>query len=172
MAGINKVIVLGRVGKDPVIRSLQSGDKVANLSMATSEEWKDKATGEKKEKTEWHSVTVWGPLANVVEQYVKKGDMLYVQGKLQTRKWQDQSGNDRYTTEVVLQGFGAELQLLGSKGGGASQGDGETRAGNVAGGNAGNSGGNGYAAAKGNGTNGAGRPPATQTSFIDDEIPF
>lgn len=115
MSSINKTILLGRVGKDPDIRRTQSGDAIANFSIATSERWKDKNTGERKEKTDWHNCVAFGPLAGIVEQYVKKGSQLYVEGKLQTRKWQDQSGNDRYSTEVVLQGFGAQLVMLDGK---------------------------------------------------------
>jgi len=115
MSSINKTILLGRVGKDPEVRAMNSGDKVANFSIATSESWKDKATGEKKEKTEWHNIVVWGGLVSIVENYVKKGSRIYVEGKSCTRKWQDASGVDKYTTEVVLQGFGAQLVLLDSK---------------------------------------------------------
>lgn len=127
MASVNKVTLLGNVGADPEIRSMQSGARVANLRIATSETWKDKQTGEKKERTEWHSVVVWNDgLVGVIERYVKKGTKLYVEGQLQTRKWQDQSGNDRYSTEVVLQGFGGSLVLLGGndnrQGGGSSGG--------------------------------------------------
>lgn len=113
---INKVILIGNVGSDPEIRSMQSGDKVANLSLATSERWTDKQTGDKREKTEWHRVVVFGPLVNVVENYVKKGSKLWIEGKLQTRKWTDQSGQDKWTTEVVLQGYNANLTMLDSKG--------------------------------------------------------
>ena len=112
---INKVILIGNVGKDPECRSMQNGDKVANLSIATSETWKDKATGERKERTEWHRVTVFGKLAGVVEAYVRKGSKVYVSGSLQTRKWTDQSGAEKYSTEVVLQGFGGELVMLDGK---------------------------------------------------------
>lgn len=124
MPGINQVTILGNVGKDPEIRSMNSGDKVANFSIATSEKWKDKSSGEDKEKTDWHNIVVWGPLVNVIEKYVHKGSKIYVQGKLQTRKWQDQSGADRYSTEVVLQGFNARLELLDGK-----RSDGEARGG-------------------------------------------
>ena len=116
MSSINKVILIGNVGKDPDIRSTQSGSKIANLSLATSESWKDKQTGERQERTEWHRVVVFGEgLVRVIENYVKKGSKLYVEGQLQTRKWQDQSGNDRYSTEVVLQGYGGTITLLDSK---------------------------------------------------------
>lgn len=109
---VNKVILIGNCGKDPEIRAMQNGGKVANVSIATSESWKDKATGEKKEKTEWHRIVVFGPLADIVERYVKKGSKIYVSGALQTRKWTDAGGIEKYSTEVVLQGFGAELTLL------------------------------------------------------------
>lgn len=118
---VNKVILIGNVGKDPEIRTLQNGGKVANLSIATSESWKDKSTGEKKEKTEWHRVVVFGPLAEIVEKYVKKGSKIYVSGSLQTRKWTDKDGVEKYSTEVVLQGFGGELTLLDSRKGGDDQ---------------------------------------------------
>lgn len=113
MSSINKVILVGNVGKDPEIRSTQSGSKIANLSLATSERWKDKQTGERREKTEWHRVVVFSDgLVRVIENYVKKGSKLYVEGQLQTRKWQDQSGNDRYSTEIVLQAYGGTITLL------------------------------------------------------------
>lgn len=113
---VNKVIILGRVGKDPEIRSMQSGSEIANLTVATSERWKDKNTGEQKEKTEWTNVVVFSSgLVNVIKKYVKKGSQIYVEGQLQTRKWQDKEGKDRYSTEVVLQGFNASLVLLGGK---------------------------------------------------------
>lgn len=122
MAGVNKCLLVGRVGKDPEIRSMQSGDKVASFSLATSETWKDRQTGEKKEKVEWHNVAVFNEnLVRIVEQYVHKGDMVYVEGALQTRKWQDRDGNDRYTTEIVLQKFRGEIALLGGKQGGGER---------------------------------------------------
>lgn len=118
MAGsVNKVTLIGNVGKDPECRAMQNGTKVANLSVATSESWKDKASGEKKERTEWHRVVVFGPLAEIVERYVSKGSKVYLCGSLQTRKWADKDGVEKYSTEVVLQGFGAELVLLDGKGG-------------------------------------------------------
>lgn len=112
--GVNKVILLGNVGQDPEVRTMANGESVANVTIATSEVWNDKQTGEKKEQTEWHRVTFWRKSAEIIAQYVKKGDRLYVEGKLQTRKWQDQSGADRYTTEVVADDF----QLMGSPQGG------------------------------------------------------
>lgn len=117
---INKVILVGNVGNDPEIRAMQNGDEVANFSLATSERWKDKNSGEKKEKTEWHRVVAWGNLATVVKNYVKKGSKLYIEGKLQTRKWTDQSGVEKYSTEIILQGFNATLQMLDSRAGDSS----------------------------------------------------
>ena len=118
MQSLNKVNLIGALGADPEIRSFASGGKVANLRLATSETWKDKSTGERKEKTEWHSVAIFSEgLVGVVERYLKKGSKVFVEGKLQTRKWQDQSGNDRYTTEVVIQGMGGSLIMLDSAGG-------------------------------------------------------
>ena len=120
MAGsVNKVILVGNLGKDPEVRRLNSGDQVVNFSLATSETWRDKTSGERKEKTEWHNVVIFNEnLGKVVEQYCKKGSKVYVEGQLQTRKWQDQDGADRYTTEIVLQRFRGELTLLDSRGGG------------------------------------------------------
>ena len=120
MAGsVNKVILIGNLGKDPEIRRTQDGRPIANLSVATSESWRDKATGERKEKTEWHRVVIFSePLCKIVEQYLKKGSKVYLEGALQTRKWQDQSGQDRYSTEVVLQGFNSQLTMLDKAGGG------------------------------------------------------
>jgi single-strand DNA-binding protein len=122
MAGsLNKVILIGNLGKDPEVRRLGSGDPVVNLRIATSENWRDKQTGERKEKTEWHQVVIFNEqIAKVAEQYLKKGMKVYVEGQLQTRKWQDQTGADKYTTEIVLQKFRGELQMLDGKGGGSS----------------------------------------------------
>ncbi|WP_375649878.1 single-stranded DNA-binding protein [Bartonella sp. OT172YNZD] len=129
MAGsLNKVILIGNLGADPEIRRLNSGDQVANLRIATSESWRDRNTNERKERTEWHNIVIFNEnLVKVAEQYLKKGSKIYIEGQLQTRKWQDQNGNDRYTTEVVLQKYRGELQMLdgrGAAGGeqGASQG--------------------------------------------------
>ena len=117
MAGsVNRVILLGNLGKDPDIRSMQSGSKVASFSLATSKRWKDRATQEQKEKTSWHNIVIFGDgLIDIVEKYVKKGSKIYVEGELQTRKYQDKDGNDRYTTEVVLQPFNSNLTLLDSR---------------------------------------------------------
>lgn len=155
---LNRCEFIGNVGRDPEIRTFQSGDKVANLSLAVSEKWKDKSTGERREKTTWVPVAVFGPLANVVEQYVSKGSKLYVAGQFETRKWQDQSGADRYMTEIVLRGYGAALVMLDSaSGGGRSGGDSGGRD-------------DGYGSPKGGddgGYGGVGGGPD-----LDDEIPF
>ena len=128
MAGsLNKVQIIGNLGRDPEVRSFQNGGKVCNLNIATSETWKDKNTGERREKTEWHSVAIFQEgLVRIAEQYLKKGSTVYIEGKLQTRKWQDQSGVDKYSTEIVLQGFDGVLTMLGGKseGGGQSSGGG------------------------------------------------
>ncbi|WP_375610439.1 MULTISPECIES: single-stranded DNA-binding protein [unclassified Bartonella] len=118
MAGsLNKVILIGNLGADPEIRRLNSGDQVANLRIATSESWRDRNTNERKERTEWHSIVIFNEnLVKVAEQYLKKGSKIYIEGQLQTRKWQDQNGNDRYTTEVVLQKYRGELQMLDGRG--------------------------------------------------------
>ncbi len=126
MAGsVNKVILVGNLGKDPEIRRTQDGRPIANLSVATSESWRDKATGERKEKTEWHRVVIFNEgLCRVAEQYLKKGSKVYLEGQLQTRKWQDKDGNDKYSTEVVLQNFNSNLTMLDTRGsGGASSSD-------------------------------------------------
>jgi single-strand DNA-binding protein len=127
MAGsVNKVILVGNLGRDPEIRSFQNGGRVANLSLATSENWKDRATGERKEKTEWHRVAIFNDrLVDVVEKYLKKGSKVYIEGQLETRKWTDQSGAERYTTEVVLRQFRGELTMLDGRGGGAGAGGGD-----------------------------------------------
>jgi len=116
VGSVNKVILLGNLGRDPEIRSMQSGSKMASFSIATSKRWKDKNTQEQKEKTSWHNIVVFGDgLVDIVEKYVKKGSKIYVEGELQTRKWQDQDGNDRYSTEVILQGYNCNLTLLDSR---------------------------------------------------------
>ncbi len=120
---VNKVILVGNLGSDPEIRRLQSGEPVANLRIATSESWRDRQSGERKDKTEWHSIVIFNEnLAKVAEQYLKKGAKVYVEGQLQTRKWTDQQGNDKYTTEIVLQKFRGELQMLDSRGEGQQSG--------------------------------------------------
>ena len=121
MSGINKAIVLGHLGKDPEVRFMPSGEAVANLTIATSESWKDKQTGEQKEKTEWHKVSIFGKLAEIAGEYLKKGSKVYVEGSLQTRKWTNQQGQDQYSTEIVLQGFGSKMEMLDGKPQGAQQ---------------------------------------------------
>ena len=119
--GVNKVILVGNLGGDPEVKYMPSGGAVANLTLATSESWKDKVTGEQKEKTEWHRISIFGKLAEVAGEYLRKGSQIYIEGQLQTRKWQDQNGQDRYSTEVVVQGFNGVMQMLGSR----SQSDGQ-----------------------------------------------
>ena len=125
MAGsVNKVILIGNLGADPEVRLSQDGKKIVNMRLATSESWKDRQTGERRERTEWHRVVCFSDgLSGIIEQYVKKGSKIYVEGQLRTRKWQDQSGQDRYSTEVVLRPFRSELTMLDSKGAGAPAGD-------------------------------------------------
>ncbi|HBN6205685.1 TPA: single-stranded DNA-binding protein [Vibrio parahaemolyticus] len=113
--GVNKVILVGNLGSDPEIRYMPNGNAVATLTIATSETWRDKGTGEQREKTEWHRVVIFGALAKVAENYLRKGSQVYIEGQLQTRKWQDQSGQDRFTTEVVVQGYSAVMQMLGGQ---------------------------------------------------------
>lgn len=121
---VNKVILVGNLGRDPEVRRLPSGEPVVNMRIATSETWRDKQSGERRERTEWHNVVIFNEqLARVAEQYLKKGSKVYVEGQLQTRKWQDQSGQDKYTTEVVLQRFRGELTMLDTRGGGEGQSD-------------------------------------------------
>jgi single-strand DNA-binding protein len=174
MAGsVNKVILVGNLGADPEIRNLPSGGKVVNLSVATSENWKDKNTGERREKTEWHRVVIFSEgLARVAESYLKKGSKVYLEGQLQTRKWQDQSGADKYSTEIVLQGFNSNLTLLDGRGDGEGAGDG----GGFRGADNG-----GFRGARDNGGNsgnagGGQRPkpsaPAFEPGGMDDDIPF
>lgn len=147
MAGsVNKVIIVGNLGRDPEVRTFQNGGKVVNLRIATSETWRDKQSGERKERTEWHSVAIMNePLAKIADQYLKKGSTVYIEGQLETRKWQDQSGQDRYSTEIVLRPFSGTLTLLGGRGdgGGRDQG-GEQKQGSQQG----------------------------QSGDVDDEIPF
>ena len=183
MAGsVNKVILVGNVGKDPEIRRTQDGRPIANLSLATSESWRDKTTGEKKEKTEWHRVVIFSePLCKIVEQYVKKGSKLYVEGALQTRKWTDQSGVEKYSTEVVIQGFNGLLTMLdGASGGrGASSGmqesGGDYDSGGFGSGSGSGSGGSGYSEPAPKRVTKTGGGAAAKGGFdkaLDDEIPF
>ncbi len=167
MAGsVNKVILVGNLGRDPEVRSFQNGGKVCNLRIATSETWKDRNTGERREKTEWHSVAIFQEgLVRVAEQYLRKGSKVYIEGQLQTRKWQDQSGADRYSTEVVLQGFGGTLVMLDgrSEGGGGNYGGG-----------GGQGGGGGYPDDRFGGGQGGGNQGGGfgGSKDMDDEIPF
>lgn len=173
MAGsVNKVILIGNLGRDPEVRSFQNGGKVCNLRIATSETWKDRNTGERREKTEWHSVAIFQEgLVRVAEQYLKKGSKVYIEGQLQTRKWQDQSGNDRYSTEVVLQGFGGTLTMLDGPGGGSGGGGGGGYGGGGAGGYGG--GGNDYGGGYDSGPSSSGGGGGGGGSRdLDDEIPF
>lgn len=121
MAGVNKVIILGNLGKDPEVRFMPNGGAVANLTIATSEKWKDKQTGEAKEKSEWHRVVMFGKIAEIAGEYLKKGSKVYIEGSLQTRKWQNQQGQDQYTTEIVVQGFNGTMQMLDGKAQGTQQ---------------------------------------------------
>jgi single-strand DNA-binding protein len=177
MAGsVNKVIIVGNLGRDPEVRQFQNGGKVCNLRIATSETWKDRNTGERRERTEWHSVAVFSEgLVRVCEQYLRKGSKVYIVGKLQTRKWQDQSGQDRYSTEVVLQGFDATLVMLdGRSGGGGDYGGGQGGGGNYGGGYGGGDQG-GYGGGYGNdqgGSFGGGQGGGAPSRDLDDEIPF
>ncbi len=186
MAGsVNKVILVGNVGKDPEIRRTQDGRPIANLSIATSESWRDKATGEKKEKTEWHRVVIFSePLCKVVEQYVKKGAKLYIEGALQTRKWTDKDGVEKYSTEVVLQGYGGSLTMLDGAGGGRGasggmgmqeSGGGDYDSGGGFGSGGGSGSGGGYSEPAPKRVTKTGGGAAAKGGFdkaLDDEIPF
>lgn len=165
MAGsVNKVILIGNLGADPEIRHTQDGRPIANLRVATTDSWRDKATGERRERTEWHRVVIFNEgLARIAEQYLKKGSKVYLEGQLQTRKWQDQSGNDRYSTEVVLQGFNAQLTMLDSR---TSAGSGEGRDSDNRG--SGDFGRSGPLGGRGSGGGSAG----SFDKELDDEIPF
>ena len=178
MAGsVNKVIIVGNLGRDPEVRSFPNGGKVVNLRIATSETWRDKQSGERKERTEWHSVAIFNEnLAKIAEQYLRKGSTVYIEGQLETRKWQDQSGADRYTTEIVLRQFRGELTLLGGRDGGGAGGGGgggyEDRGGydnygSQGGGSSAGSGGGRSGGGYGGGSGGGAPRPD-----LDDEIPF
>ncbi len=151
--GINKVIIVGNVGGDPETRYMPSGSAVTNLTIATNESWKDKQTGEQKERTEWHRVAMFNRLAEIAAEYLRKGSQVYIEGKLRTRKWQDKSGNDRYTTEIIAD----EMQMLGGRGGsggGGNFGDGKQGGG------------------QGGGQGGTNAPPQPGPDDFDDDIPF
>ena len=165
---LNKVMLIGNLGADPEIRSFQNGGKVANLRIATSETWKDRSTGERQERTEWHTVAIFSEgLINVVENYLKKGSKVYVEGQLQTRKWQDQQGNDRYSTEVVLRGYNGTLTMLDGAGGGG--GGNRSSGGGYGGGQSGGGFGGGNQGG-GSGVQGAGG--GSNYDDLDDDIPF
>ena len=193
MAGsVNKVILVGNLGRDPESRSFQNGGKVVNLRIATSESWKDRNTGERKEKTEWHSVAIFNEgLANVAERFLRKGSKVYIEGQLQTRKWQDQNGQDKYSTEIVLQGFNSVLTMLdgpnggqgGGGGGGRSGGGNDWGGGDVfGGGSSGSYGGGGSRGGSSGGASGGGRggfgggqsggPGGGFADDLDDDVPF
>ncbi len=167
MAGsVNKVILVGNLGRDPEIRSLNNGDRVANLRIATSETWRDKATGERKEKTEWHSVVIFNDnIVKVAENYLKKGSTVYVEGSLQTRKWTDQQGVEKYSTEIVIQRFNGQLTMLGGRS--DSQGGGGDRGGYGGGGGRDDDYSSGFS------TGGANKPSGPKESYdLNDDIPF
>ncbi|WP_431300021.1 single-stranded DNA-binding protein [Tabrizicola sp. BL-A-41-H6] len=179
MAGsVNKVIIVGNLGRDPEVRSFPNGGKVVNLRIATSETWRDKASGERKERTEWHSVAIFNePLGKIAEQYLKKGSTVYIEGQLETRKWQDQSGADRYTTEIVVRPYRGELTLLGGRDGGSGGGGGGGGYDDRSGGGyddygSGQGGGSGGGSAGGSGGGRGGSAPSGGRSDMDDEIPF
>lgn len=161
MAGsVNKVILIGNLGRDPEVRTFQNGGKVCNLRIATSETWKDRSSGERRERTEWHSVAIFNEnLARLAEQYLRKGSKVYIEGKLETRKWQDQSGQDRYSTEVVLRPYAGELTFL------------DSREGSGGGGQTGGSSGGGYGGYESGPSDMGGGGPAPSRD-MDDEIPF
>ena len=178
---VNKVILVGNLGRDPEVRTTSNGSKVVQLSIATSERWRDRATGEQREKTEWHRVVIFNErLADVAERYLQRGRQVYIEGQLQTRKWQDQEGNDKYTTEVVLGQYRGELQMIGSRGDGGGGGGGGDFGGS-GGGSGGGFGGSGDSGGGGGGSFGGGSSGGT-SSFgdggsggggdFDDDIPF
>lgn len=160
--GLNQCQFIGNLGADPDSRTFSNGGEVTNIRIAVSESWKDRTSGEKKERTEWVSVAIFGPLAGIAKQYLRKGSKVFVSGRMQTRKWQDQSGNDRYTTEIVLQGPQAIMQMLSAKEGGASGGSGYDRGGGDDFGRGGYSG----------GMSGTRPQPAAFDTDLDDDVPF
>jgi single-strand DNA-binding protein len=181
MAGVNKVILVGNLGQDPASRSFQNGGKVVELRIATSETWKDRNTGERKEKTEWHTVKIFNEgLANTAERFLKKGSKVYIEGSLQTRKWQDQQGQDRYSTEIVLQGFNGSMVMLDGPSGGQGGGGGVRSGSDEWGAPSGDFGGGGGSSfgggsRLGGGSSGGGsgaRPGSAFDSDLDDDVPF
>jgi single-strand DNA-binding protein len=178
MAGsVNKVILIGNLGRDPEVRNFANGGKVCNLRIATSETWKDRNSGERKERTEWHSVAIFSePLVRVAEQYLRKGSKVYIEGQLETRKWQDQSGADKYSTEIVLRPFKSELTMLDGRSEGGSGGGGGNFGGGGGGGGYDDRGGQGGGyddrGGSGGGYGGGSGGGSTPNRDIDDEIPF
>jgi single-strand DNA-binding protein len=180
--GVNKVILVGNLGADPETRAMPSGSTVANLRIATSESWRDKTSGEQQERTEWHRVALFGRLAEIASEYLRKGSQVYIEGSLRTRKWQDKQGNERFSTEIV----GNELQMLGGRGGGAGGAGGGGSGGGGGGGSSGPShgGGGGSSGGAGGGGGGRGAPPDSYPEYagpagpsgekddFDDDIPF
>jgi single-strand DNA-binding protein len=165
---VNKVILIGNLGKDPEARSMNNGGEVVSFSIATSESWNDKQSGEKRDKTEWHNIVIFNEnLGRIAKQYLRKGSSVYVEGQLQTRKWTDQSGADKYTTEVVLQRFRGELTLLGSRDGGGQGGGGQSSGGSNWGSDD-RGGGNQF----GGGSGGGKSAPSAFDSDLDDDVPF
>ena len=174
MAGsVNKVILVGNLGKDPESRSFANGGKVVSFSVATSENWKDKSSGDRKEKTEWHNVSIFSEgLARVAEQYLKKGSKVYLEGQLETRKWQDQSGNDRYTTDVVLRNFNSSMVLLDGREGGGGGGGGGSRGGGYGDEFGGGDGGSSFGGGGGNARPQSRPQPTAFDTDLDDDVPF
>ncbi len=175
MASVNKVIIVGNLGRDPETRYMPNGEAVTNIAVATTESWKDKNTGEKKELTEWHRITFYRKLAEIAGQYLKKGSQIYVEGRLQTRKWQDKEGVERYTTEIIAD----TMQMLGGRQGAGSGGGGMDEGGYGGGGGGGSYGGGAPRQSAGGGAAGGGAPrqqpaqrPAPNFSDMDDDIPF
>lgn len=178
MAGsLNKVMLIGNLGADPEVRSFQNGGKVCNLRIATTETWKDRTSGEKQERTEWHTVAIFSEgLVGVAERFLRKGSKVFIEGQLQTRKWQDQQGNDRYSTEVVIRGLNGTLTMLDGAGGGSGGGGGGNRGGGQSGGNYGGGaggpdGGSGGGWNQGGGSSG-GSGGGSNYDDLDDDIPF
>jgi single-strand DNA-binding protein len=167
--GINKVIIVGNVGGDPETRYMPSGSAVTNLTVATNESWKDKQTGEQKERTEWHRVAMFNRLAEIAAEYLRKGSQVYIEGKLRTRKWQDKGGQDRYTTEIIAD----EMQMLGGRGGSGGGGNfgGGSQDGGQGGGQSGGQGG-GQGGGQSGGQGGGNAPPQPGPDDFDDDIPF
>ena len=174
MAGsVNKVILVGNLGRDPEVRFTQDNKKIVNLNLATSDSWKDKNTGEKRERTEWHRVVIFSDgLANIAEKYLRKGSKVYIEGQLQTRKWQGQDGQEKYTTEVVLQGFNCAMTMLDGPGGASGGGSGGGGSSGGAGGGSYGGGSGGYDSGPSSGGDFGGGSGAAPGAELDDEIPF